>query len=47
MLNRSHEPDDPGEAFDALRAEVSLLRRAIEELTAERQSAPDYTPDPG
>lgn len=36
--------DDPVSAFAALRGEVSLLRRAVEGLTAERQSAPDYTP---
>jgi len=36
--------DDPASAFAALRSEVSLLRRAIEGLTAERQNAPDYTP---
>lgn len=37
-------PDDPASAFIELRGEVSLLRRAIEGLTAERQNAPDYTP---
>lgn len=31
-------------AFDELRAEVSLLRRAIERLTDERTSVPDYAP---
>lgn len=36
--------DDPAGAFAALRGEVSLLRRAVEGLTAERQNAPDYTP---
>lgn len=36
--------DDPASAFAALRGEVSLLRRAVEGLTAERQNAPDYTP---
>ncbi|HEU4962137.1 MAG TPA: hypothetical protein VFT56_17240 [Sphingomonas sp.] len=35
---------DPASAFAELRGEVSLLRRAIEGLTAERQNAPDYTP---
>jgi len=42
-----HQPsanDDPASAFTALRGEVSLLRRAVEGLTAERQNAPDYTP---
>jgi hypothetical protein len=36
--------DDPARAFADLRGEVSLLRRAVEGLTAERQNAPDYTP---
>lgn len=36
--------DDPASAFAELRREVSLLRRAVEGLTAERQNAPDYTP---
>lgn len=31
-------------AFEELRGEVSLLRRAIEGLTAERQNQPDYGP---
>lgn len=31
-------------AFDELRGEVSLLRRAIEGLTAERRDQPDYGP---
>lgn len=35
---------DPADAFTTLRGEVSLLRRAVEGLTAERQNAPDYTP---
>lgn len=35
--------DDPVTAFAALRGEVSLLRRAVEGLTAERQDTPDYT----
>lgn len=35
---------DPAIAFEALRGEVSLLRRALEGLTAERKAAPDYTP---
>jgi hypothetical protein len=41
---QSSPADDPTSAFEALRGEVSLLRRAVEGLTAERQSAPDYTP---
>jgi hypothetical protein len=36
--------DDPARAFTDLRGEVSLLRRAVEGLTAERQNVPDYTP---
>jgi hypothetical protein len=35
---------DPARAFADLRGEVSLLRRAVEGLTAERQNTPDYTP---
>ncbi len=31
-------------AFEDLRGEVSLLRRAIEGLAAERRDQPDYTP---
>lgn len=31
-------------AFEDLRGEVSLLRRALEGLTAERRDAPDYGP---
>jgi len=40
---QSDPTDDPATAFAALRGEVSLLRRAVEGLTAERQDAPDYT----
>lgn len=36
--------NDPATAFAELRGEVSLLRRAVEGLTAERQNMPDYTP---
>lgn len=35
---------DPAQAFDGLTAEVSLLRRAIEGLSAERHAIPDYGP---
>jgi hypothetical protein len=35
---------DPAQAFDGLSAEVSLLRRAIEGLSAERNAIPDYGP---
>ncbi|WP_058716296.1 hypothetical protein [Sphingomonas sanguinis] len=44
-------PDQPtGEtalAFEDLRAEISLLRRAVEGLTAARDRMPDYTPTLG
>lgn len=36
--------NDPASAFEALRGEVGLLRRALEGLAAERQAAPDYMP---
>lgn len=42
--NQPTAQDDPTSAFAALRGEVSLLRRAVEGLTSERQNAPDYTP---
>jgi len=42
--NPSIAQNDPTRAFTDLRGEVSLLRRAVEGLTAERQNAPDYTP---
>lgn len=42
------EPPDVGPSSDTaltqLRAEISLLRRGVEALTAERQAGPDYTP---
>lgn len=34
-------------AFEDLRAEISLLRRAVEGLTAAREHMPDYTPTLG
>ncbi len=34
---------DPAEAFDDMRAELSLLVRAIQGLTAEREKTPDYS----
>ncbi len=34
-------------AFEDLRAEISLLRRAVEGLTAARERMPDYTPTLG
>lgn len=44
MDNDASLNNEPGQAFEALRAEVSLLRRGVEGLTAERHSAPDYGP---
>ncbi|WP_454885333.1 DUF6118 family protein [Sphingomonas oryzagri] len=44
MDNDASPNNGPGQAFEALRAEVSLLRRGVEGLTAERHSAPDYGP---
>jgi hypothetical protein len=44
QTNRNPEAGSPAAAFESLRAEVSLLRRGVEALTAERQNAPDYTP---
>jgi hypothetical protein len=40
------DADDPAEAFERLRGEVALLRRAVEGLTAARESIdiPDYEP---
>lgn len=35
--------DDIAEAFEALRGEVSLTRRAVEGLTAARERVPDYS----
>lgn len=44
--DKPHASDDPAAAFDRLRGEVSLLRSAIEGLTAARESIdiPDYEP---
>jgi hypothetical protein len=45
----THYPDrdapetDPGKAFEDLRKEVSLARRALEDLTAARENLPDYS----
>lgn len=36
-------PRDPAEAFDEMRGELALLRRAIEGLTAEKEKTPDYS----
>lgn len=40
----SSAPDPSAPFFYELRAEVSLLRRAVERLTDERASQPDYAP---
>ncbi|WP_422056570.1 DUF6118 family protein [Sphingomonas sp.] len=42
-LPESAPADDIAEAFEALRGEVSLTRRAVEGLTAAREHVPDYT----
>lgn len=39
----SASADDIAEAFEALRGEVSLTRRAVEGLTAVRERVPDYS----
>lgn len=44
IANPRPPANDPASAFADLRGEVSLLRRAVEGLTAERKNAPDYTP---
>lgn len=45
MMNDIDTPRtrDPAEAFDQMRAELSLLARAIQGLTAEREKLPDYS----
>ncbi len=35
--------DGATEAFDGLRGEIALMRRAVERLAAEKADAPDYT----
>ena len=44
-LNSAHDadPDATAQAFDELRGEVSLTRRAVEGLTAARERVPDYS----
>ena len=37
------DPDATAQAFDELRGEVSLTRRAVEGLTAARERVPDYS----
>ena len=44
MDSETNTSNDPASAFEALRGEISLSRRAVEGLTAERQSAPNYKP---
>lgn len=39
--------DDPTQAFESLRQEISLLHTAIQGLTAAREKMPDYTPTLG
>lgn len=41
--HESSAEQDAAAAFEQLRREVSLLRRGVEALTAERQAQPDYT----
>lgn len=46
MTDETAEPapiDDITQAFEALRGEVSLTRRAVEGLTAARERIPDYS----
>lgn len=46
-MSERHGRGDPAQAFEDLRAEVSVLRKAIEVLpdALERNRAPDYSPD--
>ena len=37
------DPDATAQAFDELRGEISLTRRAVEGLTAARERVPDYS----
>lgn len=43
MTRTAPHEDDPAEAFDAVRRELSLLRHALEGLTAAREKIPDYS----
>lgn len=47
-MDQISTPDEPGNhavtAFGEVRAEISLLRRAVERLTDERTAQPDYAP---
>lgn len=44
MTENTQLSADAGQAFAELRAEVSLMRRAVEGLTAAREKVPDYAP---
>lgn len=46
-MSERHDRSDPAQAFEDLRAEVSVLRKAIEVFpdALERNRAPDYSPD--
>ena len=44
LLDLTPRPDNPTQAFEALRGEVSLLRRAVEGLASARDKVPDYSP---
>jgi hypothetical protein len=46
-MSEQHDTSDPARAFEDLRAEVSVLRKAIEVLpdALDRNRAPDYSPD--
>lgn len=44
MTEATDRENHTTQTFDALRGEVALLRRAIEGLSAERESMPDYGP---
>jgi len=48
-MPEDHHATDPAQAFEDLRAEVSVLRKAIEALpdVLDRNRAPDYGPDFG
>ena len=47
IMDRNAEAEDAAQAFERLRCEVALLRRALEGLAAEQQAAPDYSPTLG
>ena len=41
MVADDEGPNDAAQAFEELRAEVTLMRRAVERLTAERMEVPE------